>query len=99
MMDVETVFVKISEKIKAVLNEKIKGINNEKGLRKLEKQVRTGKLTKSSINNRGYNKYLKLEGEINVKIDLEKFNQDAQRDGLKRYITNVSLTKEEILEN
>jgi len=62
-------------------------------LRKLEKQVRTGKLTKSSINNRGYNKYLKLEGEINVKIDLEKFNQDAQRDGLKRYITNVSLTK------
>jgi len=73
--------------------------NREKGLRKLEKQVRTGKLTKSSINNRGYNKYLKLEGEINVKIDLEKFNQDAQRDGLKRYITNVSLTKEEILEN
>ncbi len=67
--------------------------NREKGLRKLEKQVRTGKLTKSSINNRGYNKYLKLEGEINVKIDLEKFNQDAQRDGLKRYITNVSLTK------
>ena len=73
--------------------------NREKGLRKLEKQVRTGKLTKSSINNRGYNKYLKLEGELNVKIDLEKFNQDAQRDGLKRYITNVSLTKEEILEN
>ena len=73
--------------------------NSEKGLRKLEKQVRTGKLTKSSINNRGYNKYLKLEGEINVKIDLEKFNQDAQRDGLKRYITNFSLTKEEILEN
>ena len=40
-----------------------------------------------------------MEGELNVKIDLEKFNQDAQRDGLKRYITNVSLTKEEILEN
>ena len=73
--------------------------NREKGLRKLEKQVRTGKLTKSSINNRGYNKYLKLEGELNVKIDLEKFNQDAQWDGLKGYITNSSLTKGEILEN
>ncbi|MDD3320082.1 MAG: IS1634 family transposase [Paludibacter sp.] len=73
--------------------------NREKGLRKLEKQVRTGKLTKSSINNRGYNKYLKLEGELNVKIDLEKFNQDAQWDGLKGYITNSSLTKDEILEN
>ena len=73
--------------------------NREKGLRKLEKQVRTGKLTKSSINNRVYNKYLKLEGELNVKIDLEKFNQDAQWDGLKGYITNSSLTKGEILEN
>ena len=73
--------------------------NREKGLRKLEKQVRTGKLTKSSINNRGYNKYLKLDGELNVKIDLEKFNQDAQWDGLKGYITNSSLTKGEILEN
>jgi len=73
--------------------------NREKGLRKLEKEVRTGKLTKSSINNRGYNKYLKLEGELNVKIDLEKFNQDAQWDGLKGYITNSSLTKGEILEN
>lgn len=73
--------------------------NREKGLRKLEKQVKTGKLTKSSINNRGYNKYLKLEGELNVKIDLEKFNQDAQWDGLKGYITNSSLTKGEILEN
>lgn len=73
--------------------------NREKGLRKLEKQVRTGKLTKSSINNRGYNKYLKLESELNVKIDLEKFNQDAQWDGLKGYITNSSLTKGEILEN
>lgn len=31
--------------------------NREKGLRKLEKQVKTGKLTKSNINNRGYNKF------------------------------------------
>lgn len=33
--------------------------NREKGLRKLEKNIRTGRLTKSSINNRGYNKFLK----------------------------------------
>src|SRR5690606_14313650 len=38
--------------------------NREKGLRSLEKRVGTGRLTKSSINNRGYNKYLKLEGEL-----------------------------------
>lgn len=67
--------------------------NREKGLRKLEKSIRTGKLTKSSINNRGYNKYLKLEGEINVVIDKKKIEQDAKWDGLKGYLTNAKLNK------
>ncbi len=73
--------------------------NREKGLKKLEKQIKTGKLTKASINNRGYNKYLKLEGEITVVIDKVKFEQDAKWDGLKGYITNAKLTKDEVLEN
>ena len=73
--------------------------NRERGLKKLEKQIKTGKLTKASINNRGYNKYLKLEGEINVVIDKAKFKQDASWDGLKGYITNTKLSKDEILEN
>jgi hypothetical protein len=29
----------------------------------------SGKLTKANINNRGYNKYLKLEGEVKIEID------------------------------
>lgn len=73
--------------------------NREKGLKKLEKQIKTGKLTKASINNRGYNKYLKLQGEIKVVIDKVKFIQDAKWDGLKGYITNAMLEKDEILEN
>lgn len=73
--------------------------NREKGLKKLEKQIKTGKLTKASINNRGYNKYLKLHGEIKVVIDKVKFIQDAKWDGLKGYITNAKLAKDEILEN
>ena len=73
--------------------------NREKGLRSLEKRIRTGKLTKSNINNRGYNKYLKLEGEIQVVIDKEKFENDAKWDGLKGYLTNAKLNKKEILEN
>ena len=73
--------------------------NRERGLRKLEKQLRTGKLTKSSINNRGYNKFLKLEGEINITIDKEKLEQDAQWDGLKGYITNAKSNKNQIIEN
>ena len=40
--------------------------NRKRGLQRLEKQVKSGKLTKSSINNKGYNKYLKLEGEISI---------------------------------
>jgi len=73
--------------------------NRERGLLKLEQKISSGKLTKSSINNRGYNKYLKLDGNITIDIDYDKFNQDAVWDGLKGYLTNTSLTKEEIICN
>ena len=43
--------------------------NREKGLRKLEKQISRGRLTKKHINNRVYNKFLKLEGAITISID------------------------------
>ncbi|VAW28583.1 Transposase, IS4 family, partial [hydrothermal vent metagenome] len=54
---------------------------------------------KSNINNRGYNKYLKLEGEVTVEIDYGKFEQDKQWDGLKGYITNTKLSDKEVIEN
>ena len=73
--------------------------NRERGLAKLEKRIKSGKLTKTNINNRGYNKYLKLDGEISITIDQEKFKSDAKWDGLKGYITNAKLSKDEILEN
>ena len=73
--------------------------NREKGLRKLEKQIRRGRLTKASINNRGYNKFLKLDGEITVSIDPEKLKQDIRWDGLKGYLTNAHLSKDEIIAN
>jgi transposase len=73
--------------------------NRGRGLLKLEQKIKSGKLTKSAINNRGYNKYLKLDGKVTIGIDYEKFNQDAVWDGLKGYLTNTSLTKEEIISN
>lgn len=73
--------------------------NREKGFKRLEKQIKTGKLTKSNINNRGYNKYLILSGKLEVTIDKNKFEEDAKWDGLKGYITNAKLRKDEILEN
>lgn len=72
--------------------------NREKGLARLQKRVRTGKLTKESINNRGYNKYLKLEGEVNVSIDLAKYEADAAWDGIKGYVTNTKLKADEVID-
>jgi transposase len=73
--------------------------NREKGLKRLEKKLKSGKLTKSNINNKGYNKFLKMEGELTVTIDQEKARQEAKWDGLKGYLTNSSLKKKEILDN
>jgi transposase len=73
--------------------------NREKGLLRLQKRIQSGKLTKSNINNRGYNKYLKLEGEISVSIDEAKFAADALWDGLKGYLTNTRLSAVKVIEN
>ncbi len=43
--------------------------NRERGVRKLREQLKTDKLTKEHVNNRGYNKFLRLTGEIKVEID------------------------------
>jgi transposase len=73
--------------------------NRERGIKRLEKRIKSGKLTKSNINNRGYNKYLKLEGEVSIKIDYEKYKNDNQWDGLKGYITNAKLSSKQIIKN
>jgi transposase len=73
--------------------------NRTRGLMRLEKKIKAGKLTKSSINNKGYNKYLKLTGEVEITIDYNKYQQDNVWDGLKGYVTNTKLTDKEVLEN
>src|SRR3989338_307391 len=73
--------------------------NRKKGLGKLRLKVRTGKLTKDSINNRGYNKFLHLEGRMAVTIDEKKVQEDAAWDGLKGYVTNTDLSPEKIVEH
>jgi len=73
--------------------------NRQKGLRRLEKKVKSGKLTKEHINNRGYNKYLMIKGEANISIDYEKYQSDAKWDGLKGFITNTKLTRDKVIEN
>ena len=73
--------------------------NRDRGLARLEKNLKRGKLTKSNINNRGYNKFLRINGEVNIEIDYEKYEADKQWDGLKGYVTNTSLRAKQIIEN
>ena len=73
--------------------------NREKGIAKLEKQIKTGKLTKTQINNKGYNKFLKMNGEIKIVVDKSKIAADKKWDGLKGFITNTTLSKEAVIEN
>jgi hypothetical protein len=72
--------------------------NRQRGIAKLEKALNNGKLSKKHINNKGYNKYLKLEGEVTISIDYEKYKDDAKWDGLKGYLTNTSLEKQEVID-
>ena len=73
--------------------------NRERGLKRLEKKIKSGKLTKSNINNRGYNKYLKMQGEVTIEINYDQYQKDGQWDGLKGYITNSKLSSQQIIEN
>lgn len=73
--------------------------NRQRGLHSLEAKLKSGKLTKGHINNRGYNKYLRIEGDVNIQIDYEKFENDQQWDGLKGYLTNSKLSAATILEH
>jgi transposase len=73
--------------------------NRKRGIERLEKKLRTGKLTKSNINNRGYNKYLRIKGKLKIEIDYEKFGLDSMWDGLKGYITNTKLPGGQTIEN
>ncbi len=74
-------------------------MNRQKGLARLEKKVASGKLTKEHINNRGYNKYLNLEGQARIRIDYLRYEADQAWDGLKGYITNTELTATEVTEH
>lgn len=73
--------------------------NRQKGLQRLQKRVASGKLGKKDINNRGYNKYLRLEGEINVSIDMDAYENDALWDGIKGYVTNTKIAETEVIAN
>jgi transposase len=99
-----TISLKKSENTRLIVNysdarAKKDAHNRKRGLTRLEKQVKSGKLNKSSINNKGYNKYLRLIGDVAIEIDYDKYNHDQFWDGLKGYVTNTKLTDRDVVEN
>jgi hypothetical protein len=72
--------------------------NRQKGLEKLKASLKAGLLSRKSLNNRGYNKYLKPVGKNGISIDLKRFRQDEKWDGLKGILTNTCLNQDQIEE-
>lgn len=73
--------------------------NRTKGINRLSKQIKSGRLTKDHINKRGYNKFLTMDGQVHLALDQQKITQDKKWDGLKGYLTNSSLSKDQLIEN
>lgn len=73
--------------------------NRQRGLERLRRELKAGRLSKSHINNKGYNKYLRIVGELQVEIDQDKFEADAAWDGLKGYVTNSGIPASEVMEH
>jgi transposase len=73
--------------------------NRQRGLTRLRKRLGSGRMTKEHLNNRGYNKFLKLSGELSIEIDQAKVEQAVRWDGLKGYLTNTKLHAAEVIEN
>ena len=71
--------------------------NRNKGVERLRKSFKSGKITKDKINKRGYNKFLEISKGVEVTINQEKIDEDAKWDGLKGYITNTDLSGEDVI--
>lgn len=53
---------------------------------------------KKKKNRSGYNKFLKMDGEVKVAIDYDKTAEDARWDGLKEYLTNTDIPVSDVYE-
>lgn len=71
--------------------------NRDKGIARLKAKIGSGKLTKKSLNNRGYNKFLAMNGEVSVTLDEKRIERDKQWDGLKGYLTNSKHSPEDAI--
>ncbi len=102
--DATTITIQKPNNIRLIVNYSAKRAKKDahlrkQGLERLEKSLKSGKLTKEKINNRGYNKYLKIKNEIAVEIDYKAFQADNKWNGLKGYVTSCNLSQAAVMDN
>jgi transposase len=71
--------------------------NRERGIARLRKTYKSGKLTRQQLNKRGYNKFLEISKDVEVVISEQKITEDSNWDGLKGYITNTGLDADKVI--
>lgn len=73
-------------------------LDREKGIAKLKRKLEKQKTIKGHLSDRGYRKFLKINGESSIEFDEEKLAMESRWDGLHGVYTNDSnLSLEEIL--
>ena len=103
--DIDTIFLSSSQKMivsYSLKRAKKDKYTREKNFEKLKIKVKSGNLTKSHLNNKGYNKYLALSNtcQTTITIDEDKYNYDSNFDGLKGFVTNdISLNPNQIIQH
>lgn len=71
--------------------------NRDRGIARLRKAYKSGRVTKQQVNKRGYNKFLEISGDIEVSISEDKIAEDCKWDGLKGYVTNTNLDAGQVI--
>ena len=91
--DGERLIVSFSEK-----RAKKDAYNRDRGIARLRKTYKNGRITKQQVNKRDYNKFLEISKDIEVVINEEKIAEDCRWDGLKGYVTNTDLNPEQVID-
>ena len=71
--------------------------NREEDLARLRKKLAGRKLSKANLNNRGSNRFLKLEGRRRIVIDMEKVEAEAAWDGIRAFMTTPGLETGDVM--
>lgn len=92
--------VKVKDRVRYILcynpeSAKRDRLARENMLAKLEAKLLTGSGVKSLVGNRGYRRYIKVEGKANI-IDQEAIQQEARFDGKFLLCTNSKLPTDQV---